>query len=397
MSYMDCCDWDRCTRCGLCLARCRVLEMSEYEARKEIRLLLAGEKAPKVFSRCTLCFNCNQYCPEGLRPHELILQRILVARGERIPALIPYLMNGLPGANFFHDLYAALDREEQGVLSRWTQPPPVCEEFLFVGCIGRLSCLDLENSRVLSSLPKFGPPDLCCGELHYRAGSWNAFADRAEATLERLSALKAKRMVCYCGSCAAFFGRILPKVYGKSLPFKTISLYEWLWEKVEGKSLTVKNPLSFTAAIHESCYATELGPDFSEALRGLYESAGATCMELDHNGNRNLSCGAVSVARNSNIFKSLLPAQTRKFKEIKCAGVREVALNCPGCFITMSFTSRLHGVKLRYMPELLLSALGDEVTRPLAGRMGLILRAGAKRWRLLLQKTDPGILSAMNP
>ena len=394
---MDCCDWTQCNRCGLCLSRCPVLGLGEEEARGEIRLLLDGEKAPKVFSRCTLCFNCNQYCPEGLRPHELILTRILGARKERIPAFIPYLLNGLPGPNFFHDLYAALDSEEKAILSRWTEPPAGGGEFLFVGCVGRLSCLDLENSRVLSALPKYGPPDLCCGELHYRAGSWNAFSDRMEASLARLSAIKAKRMILYCGSCATFFGRILPKVYGKTLPFETISLYEWLWEKLREKSLAIKKPLSFTAAIHESCYATELGPDFSGALSGLYESAGVNCVKLPHHGSGNLSCGAASVVRNSNIFKSLLPAQWRKYREVKEAGAGEVALNCPGCFITMSFTSRISGVRLRYMPELLLSALGDDISRPLSGRMGLIARTGAKRWRLLFQKAGPELLSALRP
>ncbi len=389
MSYMDCCDWGRCTLCGQCLMECPVLEMDKQGAVSAMKQLLAGEPAPEVFSKCALCFNCNQYCPEGLRPHELILQRIFEARKKPLSAFFPYLMNGMPGPNFFQDLYAALDTEEKNTLDQWSLPPEASDDFLMVGCVGRVSAHDLGRSRALASLPKFGPRDLCCGELHYRAGSWKAFTARADETLATLSRVKARRMVCYCGSCTAFFRVILPKVYGKSLPFEVISLYEWLWEKLEQKQLKFENKLDTKAAIHESCYVTELGEGFSDTLRLLYEASGVRLAELGHNRCRNLSCGAVSVARNPNIFNSLLSAQRKKFAEIKATRTRKVALNCPGCFITMSFTNRLSGVELLYMPELLLKALGDDVSRPLASRMPLIVKTGAGRWPLMFKKAHP--------
>lgn len=85
MGYMDCSDWSNCTFCGECLVKCPVMQMHEPEARREIERLVRGEGPTRVMSECTLCFKCNNYCPEGLRPYELILQRV-TERSEVDPA-----------------------------------------------------------------------------------------------------------------------------------------------------------------------------------------------------------------------------------------------------------------------------------------------------------------------
>ena len=63
------------------------------------------------------------------------------------------------------------------------------------------------------------------------------------------------------------------------------------------------------------------------------------------------------------------------------------ALNCPGCYLTLGPTSWLQGIKLHYMPDELLRALGDDVSTPLGKRFPLIIRTLAKRMPLALKKT----------
>ncbi len=348
------------------------------------------ERAPRVFSECTLCFRCNSYCPEGLRPYDLIIQRIAdqEKRKKRVPAVIPYLLNGMPPPTFFHDLYNGLSFSEKVILEHWSKTPPKSREILWVGCIGRLFCHDIENSGVLKSLPKFGPPDLCCGELHYRMGMWDAYADITEKTLKRFDELDIERMVCYCGSCYHYLSNVLPKVYGKELPFKMISLYQWLWEKVESGELEIKQPIDLKAAIHESCYVSELGPEFWEPLRKLYKAAGVDLVELEHNRDCALSCGAASFARDFNPVKTMLRGQRKKYREVKNSGVNDVALNCPGCYITMGFTSWLWRKKLHYMPEEILRALGDDISTPISKRMPMVLKTIIRRTPLAFKSVD---------
>jgi len=353
--------------------QCPVLEMEKSDAVAAIQKLIQAEPTPEVLDRCTFCFDCNQFCPvEGLRPHELILQRGLEKR-KKVPGVLKYLSNGRGVKNMFGDLYKKLAPDEKQILEKWSIAP-VGGEVLWVGCIGRLSCQDLDQSRVLSPLTKFGPPGFCCGEIPYRLCSWEMYEDTINRTLSVLETLNVDRLVCYCGSCYNYFTSILPKVCGKSLPYPVTSFYEWLWEQYEQGAIQVKKPRTFKAAIHESCYVSELGAEFSDCLRKLYNVIGVETVDLAHYGDRNLSCGAVSMVRSMNLVSTLFNEQRTKYWEVSDAGVTDMALNCPGCYITLSFTNRFFGKRLRYMPEELLSAFGDEITIPLGKRIPAIAK-----------------------
>ncbi len=366
--------------------KCPVMEMGEDEAKREFQLLLAGEKAPRVFSECTLCFSCNNYCPEGLRPYELILQRISEGR-KKNPAMLPYFINGLPAPNLFQEVYGSLSFGEKEIIRRWSAVPPPAKEVLFVGCIGKSVCYDIENSQVMRDLPKFGPSDVCCGELAYRGGAWDTYCDVTERLLARFDGLEIERMVCYCASCYNFLGNILPKVYGKQLPFQLVSLYQWLAERLEAGELEVKRPLGYRAVVHDSCYASELGPSFYEPLRELYRAAGVDTLELPHNRDYSLSCGAASIARRWSIL-DLVKEQNKRYREVKASDTREMAVNCPGCFLTLSSTSWMHGIRMHYMVEELLWAFGDGVSVPLKKRLPLIAGLLARRAPLALKKVE---------
>ncbi len=382
MSYSDRCDWSKCTLCGDCLVKCPVMQMDREEAKLEIARLLNNKEAQRVFRECTMCFNCNNYCPiEGLRPYELILQHILQYRG-KAPEYIKYFLNGMPAPNIFLDLYLSMTAEEKGILRKWSIPRPPTKDLLWIGCLGKFLCYDIDHSRVFKDLPKFGPADLCCGELSYRLGNWQAYVDTIERTLKKFEELEIERMVCYCASCYNYFDNILPKVYGKRLPFETISAYQWIWEKVESGELMLKTPLNFTVAVSESCYVSELGPMFWEPLRKLYHAAGAELVELKHHGYDNLSCGTTSLPRKGTFlgsFKEMLKEQRKKYREVTEAGVSDIAFNCPGCFLMMSFTNVFFKKKPHYMLEEILTAYGDTITTPLIDRFKVFEKSLFKR------------------
>jgi heterodisulfide reductase subunit B len=150
--------------------------------------------------------------------------------------------------------------------------------------------------------------------------------------------------------------------------------------------LPLKKKLDFKAAIHESCYVSEL-PGFDSTLKEIYQLAGAEVIDLEHHGECNLSCGAVSMVRTLNVTKSIFKEQRKKYKEVKKSGLNEMAINCPGCFITLSFSKNLFNKKLRYMPDELLRAYGDEITVPLNKRIKLFVRAFTKRAIFVLKKS----------
>ncbi|MGC8603720.1 MAG: 4Fe-4S dicluster domain-containing protein, partial [Desulfomonilaceae bacterium] len=290
-----------CETCGACLQRCPVMKMSKEESQDEMTRLLHGEKTNRVLNECTFCFNCNHYCPRGLRPYALIMQRLADAmrnNGKGVPPYIEYLFTGKHDSSVFGDVYDSESEEEQQILDKWEMVPAESKEVLFIGCTGRMIPFGIEHSHVLRELPKYGPRKACCGELSYRYGDYKTFAETVERTFKLLQGLNTERLVCYCGSCANFLGNIWTNYHGVKLPFEVISIWEWLWEKVQTEEIKVARQIPIEVAITDSCYSSELGDRFFEAVRGLHMAAGMKIVELKNNKYENLTCGAISTVRN---------------------------------------------------------------------------------------------------
>lgn len=67
--------WDasKCDLCGDCLVRCRYVDYDKEKAVAEIELLMEGKDAD-ILSKCITCIACNDYCPTGADPSNLIFK-----------------------------------------------------------------------------------------------------------------------------------------------------------------------------------------------------------------------------------------------------------------------------------------------------------------------------------
>ena len=352
----------QCPNCGICLQKCPVMKMDKEESKAEMARLLNGEDTKRVFDECTFCFSCNHYCPQGLRPYNLIMERVIAKNREKgdIPKAIDYMITGKSEAGFFYDQYNAAPAEDKAVLKRWTEIPPKAKETLFVGCYGRTVPRHLDQAKSLESLVKFGPRDACCGEIPHRFGDYKSFSETVERTRKSMEALQTERLVCYCGSCANYLGNIWPNDHGVKLPYEVISLYEWLWEKVEAGELSIQRPVSKDIVITDSCYTSELGDSFYEAVRGLHKAAGMNVVELENNKYDSRCCGfAVGIRNNYDQSQVAIEAK-KKVDQILATQVKEVSCNCPGCYAGIVRAGKGSGLKVRFAINEILQALGDE-------------------------------------
>ena len=74
IEFFDPFDEKACTRCGICLEKCPIMNLSHKEATFEITKIIDSESS-KVLTNCQSCFTCNFYCPENAHPASLILKR----------------------------------------------------------------------------------------------------------------------------------------------------------------------------------------------------------------------------------------------------------------------------------------------------------------------------------
>ena len=371
-----------CKTCGICLQKCPVMKMDKEESQLEMNRLISGEETKRVLKECTFCFNCNNYCPHGLRPYAIIMERLgdQIRKGDKgIPSFIKYCFTGEGDSCVFLDVYGQESDEEKNILDKWAVPPPKNEEVLFIGCMGREIPYGIENSKVFQEIPKYGPKNACCGELSYRYGDYQTFNETVKRTLKLFEGLDTKRLVCYCGSCTNFFGNIWPNYHGVKLPFEIISVWEWLWEKIKEGQLKVQREIRKKVALTDSCYSSELGDRFYEAIRGLHESVGMEVVELKNNKYDNLTCGAVSIVRNNFDLMEGIKETQKKIKQVLETGVSDLTCYCPGCFLQMRGAAKKSELKLHYSLEEILWAFGDEYHVPLEQR-------AAKHVELFVQK-----------
>ena len=62
---------EKCNLCGDCLVRCQYVDFGEDKAVSQIKKLMEGKPA-EILKECITCCACNEYCPTGADPFDLI-------------------------------------------------------------------------------------------------------------------------------------------------------------------------------------------------------------------------------------------------------------------------------------------------------------------------------------
>ena len=62
---------EKCNLCGDCLTKCLYIDYDKEKAAAQIKLLMEGKEA-EILNKCIACFACNEYCPTGADPFDLI-------------------------------------------------------------------------------------------------------------------------------------------------------------------------------------------------------------------------------------------------------------------------------------------------------------------------------------
>lgn len=354
-------DHDECIKCGMCLQNCPVMKMEQEEAKAEIVRLIKAEETKRVLNECTFCFSCNHYCPNGLKPYHLIMERMSEQNRKNIiefPPFVTYMINGRNEPGFFNDQYEASSDDHKAIIKKWSEIPAKTKDILYIGCAARTTPFGIEHSKALENLPKYGPRDICCGDIPYRFGDYQAFGEIVEKAFNRLSLLKTDRLVCYCPSCANYFGNVWPNCHGLKLPFEIISLYEWLWEKCQEGALQIQKKVKKDIVISDSCHAGELGERFMSSVLELYKAAGMNVVELKNNKYDSLCCGFASKLRCSHNQSGDSEDTQRKMKQILETGIDNVGFNCHGCVAHLGPEVEGTNIKLHYAMNDILEAFG---------------------------------------
>ena len=90
-------DKSKCADCDsiACMMRCQWIEFKDKnDAKSEMTKMINGENS-RVLSECVTCFACDEYCPNGSHPFDLITELQIGEAGEHL-VCADLILKGMP-------------------------------------------------------------------------------------------------------------------------------------------------------------------------------------------------------------------------------------------------------------------------------------------------------------
>ncbi len=370
-------DLENCQFCGNCLSQCPYISMERKTAEKEIKNLVENGITEHVLQKCRSCFACNFFCPRSCSPYGLILfrwhQRINARGG--LPARISYFMpTAFP--NFRTDLINALDPEEKNLVKKWEKAEPAGDLVLFPGC-NALVLPHILTGNFLEGITISGSWKLCCGEMYYRMGYFQAVKDTARRLTEYFHNKKIGCMLFACPACYNMFSSVLPEEFGAEFPFEKKLLSEYFLEKVN-----VKRPVEKQIYLHDSCHGRIIGKKATQTSRELLKKLGLEVLEaVDGKGEGSYyCCGAAAGANRFNPIDILITAG-KAVEKVRKTGCQEIGVYCGGCQLVFGVYGfiRPASVKAIHLFEYYREAHGEKTYRPAPKRAGGLVKNAIKK------------------
>jgi heterodisulfide reductase subunit D len=371
-------EMDACTNCRLCADVCPAAcaakdgELSAVFRMKGLKRnlkskaglfsTLLGRKPPSeadlkhyadtVF-RCTLCSNCEETCPLGIRLKQLWLSvREELVRENTYPSKIDMIRKNLAKSrNVFGE-----DNAERG---EWVEdmrrPPadlyvrPRAEVVYITGCVSAYFPLAQKIPIALAEIMDasgvdftlLGQEEWCCGFPLLGAGLMEMFEEFRVQNLAAVKAKGARTVVFACPSCYQMWR----EHYRADL--ELLSAPEFLLRLVRAGKTPLQN-FPLTVTYHDPCDLGRGARVFEEPREVIRAIPGLRLVELPHSREKCMCCGG---GGNLEMVDAELAAKIAKDKidEVLSTGAQAVVTSCQQCVRTMTSTVKRNKIQLEVL------------------------------------------------
>jgi Fe-S oxidoreductase len=329
-----------CDFCGDCLARCHHLDFNKESGANAFRKLVRGENVEWLHD-CVTCIACNEYCPKGARPFDLILQRMEEAGDFTEPAL--------------RDQMAERFKPEG-------EPRPVESKNRVMSiCVMQGNMPWAIQGRLFEGIPLLKGKHYFCNVLFAHMGNESIMRERLQAMVDNLAKSGAKEIVFVHDDCYGLIKGLAPE-YGVEVPFRAVHLFEYLRDYLQEHKDSIKK-LDMKVAYQRPC-ASRYTPEKDALLDEIFEIIGVTRVSRSYDGINALCCGVEAAGPNLKLFprgKNYEPFRVKNVKDAKDHGAGAMVYLCPMCFATLNKKVRDEGMKNFMISDICRLALGEEL------------------------------------
>lgn len=322
---------ERCDLCGECLVRCQWMDVDRTQAVEWMEAMIQGRRAPAV-DQCLTCYACNEICPTGANPFDLIADL-----QERYRALVPEELVAAQEARYAFD----------GELWDVPRAPRVMSVCVF----GKTHEHLIQGP--LYDLPRVGGRPFFCWVLFSHMGAPGVQQRRARQMVDRLARTGAEEVVCFHDDCYAMLARLAPD-YGLDVPFRPVHLSEYLVEYLKDHADRV-TPLGLDVAYQRPC-ASRHTPEKEPFIDELFRLTGVRRVDRAYDRENALCCaGAKALLGKGNPE----PDQEKNVLDARAAGAKAMVCLCPMCLRALSGVAARHRMPLIFIGDLARMALGE--------------------------------------
>jgi Fe-S oxidoreductase len=338
-------DENKCLACDTqaCLTRCQYLDMDAAAAKDEIQKLIDGRDC-RVLHDCVTCYACEESCPMGNHPFYLIVQRQeelnilplpdpLVQRGIQVG--IPF--RGEPEIKPIHGpvlnmgVFSSLGKMAQGKLFEGLTP------------------ISTDTRKMFHYF---------CQLMYLHFGRTSVINDRLGKTIRTIAAHEPTEVVHFHDECYGTYASYAP-AFGIDVPFKSVHLFEYLYERLEDLKSEIK-PLKYKVAYQRPC-SSRLSPDKHALVGKIFERIGVTPVQREYVDENALCCGSTIMGqKKADSRRFCLSLQQKNIDDMRRSGAQLCVFNCPACMQTIGKQVAEAGLMPIFMSDLCRLAIGEQ-------------------------------------
>jgi len=343
-----------CQRCGICLEQCPFLQLPIEKAKEEISHMIETRKSRLIIQNCAGCSYCNMICPTQSNPWALRREIRMRKIQERGVLSLTLITEEIP-----HNLMTIgleIDSEEKsGDLEKYINPPK-SKEMFYLGCGIPYIFPDLAKTKLLESLPIVGGMKYCCNGYAYdQFGDIEAQIKGAEL-FDKFRKQEVEKLISFCPGCEHMIKGVYPSIV-EGFNIECQNIIDYFIEKYHKGIITFKNKVNQRITFHDPCPWRNMDKKIYEGPREFLEIIGAEVVEMKHNKEKSLCCGAPVAAINRVLGKKIAKM---RITEAKNVGADYIASICTGCLSRLSRFALSKNIESYYITELAQMAIGEK-------------------------------------
>lgn len=335
--------WDasKCDLCGDCLVKCHHVDYDKEKAVAEIKLLMDGKDAD-ILSKCITCIACNDYCPTGADPSNLIFkmqERIgtssIVVAGATV---LDGLAKGLEGQG-----------EPSQLIPGDPDKPVLTLDFFEFEHIPE-GTLDSELFKGMTVVRGSEYMSLV-GCVHMGGES---FVEKyAQRVIDKLASL-GKDIVYFHNEGFALV-HVKAKEYGITVPFTYMHLFEYMRDYLRNHQSSITK-LGKKVAYQANC-ATRYVPEQDAFLDEIFELIGVVRPPRQYERLNAVCCTLPIIDTNRQLAVEI---QGKNVKDAIECGADALITSCPVCDRVLRRPTSQLGLPKIFIADLCRIALGEK-------------------------------------